>query len=158
MYYHYCSFWKWVEIVCCCCCYKWVLQLCICLSILLSFFPSFSLSMSPHLFPSFILESSSSLHIPLRLLLHLCLLPVLSLATQLQFFSGMSLLSIFSSPHHQKNSELHKIFTSLPTSEKLVDGELVMVDGENGKFSSFKVSPSTHITTKPQTNLMNLLT
>jgi len=40
-----------------------------------------------------------------------------------QFFSNMSLLSIFSSPHHHKNNELHKIFTSLPSSEKLVDGE-----------------------------------
>lgn len=44
-----------------------------------------------------------------------------------QFFSpriGGGLLNIFSASHQNKNAELHKIFTSLPTSEKLIDGEI----------------------------------
>jgi hypothetical protein len=41
-----------------------------------------------------------------------------------QFFSPrVGILNIFSASHRNKNAELHKIFTSLPASEKLIDGE-----------------------------------
>ena len=42
-----------------------------------------------------------------------------------QFFSPPrgGILNIFSPSYQNKNAELHKIFTSLPASEKLIDGE-----------------------------------
>ena len=42
----------------------------------------------------------------------------------LQFFSPRGgILNIFSASHRNKNAEVHKIFTSLPASEKLIDGK-----------------------------------
>ena len=46
-----------------------------------------------------------------------------------QFFSPRGgLLNIFSASHRNKNAELHKIFTSLPASEKLIDGETSVIN------------------------------
>ena len=53
-----------------------------------------------------------------------------------QFFSPRGgLLTIFSASHRNKNAELHKIFTSLPVSEKLIDGESIRSCDNVGRSS-----------------------
>ena len=53
------------------------------------------------------------------------LLPDYYVHVIVQFFSPRGgILNIFSASHRNKNAELHKIFTSLPATEKLIDGEI----------------------------------
>ena len=75
-----------------------------------------------------------SIHESIYTFLYMCMIP--------QFFSPRGgILNIFSASHLNKNAELHKIFTSLPASEKLIDGESMHVHTHNFTDCNGKVAP-----------------